>query len=54
MKNELPAWYGQLMEKYPIVTLEEWKLLHAMASVKHIKKGEPLLPACGFCYLRYV
>jgi len=43
MKNELPAWYNQLMEKYPIVTLEEWKLLHAMSSVKHIKKGEPLL-----------
>jgi len=43
MKNELPVWYKQLMQKYPIVTLEEWKLLHTMASVKHIKKGEPLL-----------
>lgn len=43
MKNELPAWYNQLMQKYPVVTLEEWKLLHAMAAVKHIKKGDPLL-----------
>jgi CRP-like cAMP-binding protein len=43
MKNELPAWYNQLMEKYPIVILDEWKLLHTMASIKHIKKGEPLL-----------
>jgi CRP-like cAMP-binding protein len=43
MKTELPAWYDQLREKYPIITLEEWKLLHGIANVKHIKKGEPLL-----------
>ncbi len=43
MKNELPAWYDQLREKYPIITLEEWELLHSIARVKHIKKGEPLL-----------
>lgn len=43
MKNELPAWYDQLMKKHPIVTLEEWKLLHSMSGVKHIKKGESLL-----------
>ena len=43
MKNELPAWYNSLMDKYPIITLEEWKVLHTMSSVKHIKKGEPLL-----------
>jgi CRP-like cAMP-binding protein len=43
MKNELPAWYGQLRTKYPIVTTDEWRLFHAMATVKHIKKGEPFL-----------
>ncbi|GAA3964700.1 Crp/Fnr family transcriptional regulator [Mucilaginibacter dorajii] len=43
LKNDLPAWYDQLREKYPVVTLDEWQLLHSMASVKHIKKGEPLL-----------
>jgi CRP-like cAMP-binding protein len=43
MKNELPAWYDQLMLKYPVVTVEEWKLLHTMSSVERIKKGEPFL-----------
>ncbi|WP_114941720.1 Crp/Fnr family transcriptional regulator [Mucilaginibacter endophyticus] len=43
MKLELPQWYGQLKKKYPIVTDQEWQLLHSMAVVKHIKKGDSFL-----------
>lgn len=42
MKQELP-WHQRLKKKYPIVTEDEWRMLEVMASVKHIKKGEPFL-----------
>ncbi|SIO52744.1 Crp/Fnr family transcriptional regulator [Chitinophaga niabensis] len=43
MKYELPAWYDQLMKKYPIVTQEEWQVLDSIATVKRIKKGDAFL-----------
>ncbi|AYL97796.1 Crp/Fnr family transcriptional regulator [Mucilaginibacter celer] len=43
MKQELPYWYNQLKNKYPIVTDDEWRLLDVMAVVKHIKKGDTFL-----------
>jgi len=43
MKHALPNWYEPLKRKYPIVTDEEWLLLDHIASVKHLKKGDPFL-----------
>jgi CRP-like cAMP-binding protein len=43
MKHDLPFWYEQLKQKYPVVTDEEWRLLHHMAAVKHIRKGDSFL-----------
>ncbi|OOQ56558.1 Crp/Fnr family transcriptional regulator [Mucilaginibacter pedocola] len=43
MKHELPHWYAPLKTKYPFVTEEEWQLLHRMAAVKHIRKGDTFL-----------
>ena len=43
MKHALPNWYEPLKRKYPIVTDEEWLFLDHIASVKHLKKGDPFL-----------
>lgn len=43
MTHTLPAWYDQLMKKYPVVTLAEWQLLDSIATIKHIKKGDAFL-----------
>ncbi|NLR59084.1 Crp/Fnr family transcriptional regulator [Chitinophaga polysaccharea] len=43
MTHALPAWYDQLMKKYPVVTLAEWQLLDSIATIKHIKKGDAFL-----------
>ncbi|SEO05518.1 Crp/Fnr family transcriptional regulator [Mucilaginibacter sp. AW1-7] len=43
MKHDLPYWYEPLKKKYPVVTDAEWALLNRIASVKHIRKGDPFL-----------
>jgi CRP-like cAMP-binding protein len=43
MQNLLPVWYGPLKNKYPIITEEEWCLLHKIAVLEHIKKGGTFL-----------
>lgn len=43
MKQELPDWYQALKKKYPVVTDAEWALLHRLAAVKHIRKGDTFL-----------
>ncbi|WP_207535576.1 Crp/Fnr family transcriptional regulator [Desertivirga arenae] len=40
MNTSAAFWYQRLMEKYPIVSDDEWKLLDDMSKVKVFKKGE--------------
>ncbi|SFW18938.1 Crp/Fnr family transcriptional regulator [Chitinophaga sancti] len=39
----LPSYYQRLIKKYPQVSVEEWRLLDQLATVRHIKKGEHFL-----------
>jgi CRP-like cAMP-binding protein len=43
MKDELPYWFEPLKRKYPVLTDEEWNLLHQLAVVKAFKKGDSFL-----------
>ncbi|MBV8251544.1 MAG: Crp/Fnr family transcriptional regulator [Chitinophaga sp.] len=43
MATNLPSYYERLMQKYPVVTPEEWILLDSIATIKHIKKGDAFL-----------
>src|SRR5262245_32900302 len=40
---ELPSYYQRLIKKYPQVTMEEWRLLDSIATVKYIRKGDNFL-----------
>ena len=39
----LPSYFQRLIKKYPQVTMEEWELLDAIATVKYIRKGDNFL-----------
>ncbi|RAJ82261.1 CRP-like cAMP-binding protein [Chitinophaga dinghuensis] len=43
MITNLPSHYERLMQKYPVITPEEWSLLDNIASIKHIRKGDAFL-----------
>lgn len=40
---ELPSYYQRLIKKYPQVTIEEWRLLDNLSTVRYLRKGDSFL-----------